>query len=313
MATHKMIWASAGGYYAIPNSLARGKIDELNGTERHTIMSMLSWCNDLGKCFPSYETIANAIGKSRATAIRVMKSLIEKGFVSKEERKKESVHGKISDTSNMYTINLFKLGLKSDGDRTDKIEKSEKSEKSESATKPSELGEFNNATRGVSSCNSKEESVNKSDDDDTCVEDILKTHLEKSELPEDNKNAIQNRILALIGTGKKIVNLPNYIKKAVQVEIENLKSGSNTSSQCSNSRSSMGQSRGNGNGYKGGKSNNYGKTKFHNFTQRDVSEDEINALWGISTSNKSSKSGKDTSNTSGTNEITEEMLKNAGW
>jgi Helix-turn-helix domain len=54
--------------------------------------------------FPSYETIAKLGRMSRRKAIYAVGSLIEKGLVTKETRLTTSKHGRIRNTSNLYTV-----------------------------------------------------------------------------------------------------------------------------------------------------------------------------------------------------------------
>jgi hypothetical protein len=54
--------------------------------------------------FPSYETIAKLGRMSRRKAIYAVSSLIEKGLVTKETRLTTSKHGRIRNTSNLYTV-----------------------------------------------------------------------------------------------------------------------------------------------------------------------------------------------------------------
>lgn len=54
--------------------------------------------------FPSYETIAKLGRMSRRKAIDAVSSLIEKGLLTKETRMTVTKHGRIRNTSNIYTI-----------------------------------------------------------------------------------------------------------------------------------------------------------------------------------------------------------------
>lgn len=57
--------------------------------------------NKTGKSFPSYDRIADEVHISKSSAIKAIKGLIEKGYVSKEIR---VIEGKQENTSNMYTL-----------------------------------------------------------------------------------------------------------------------------------------------------------------------------------------------------------------
>lgn len=228
-ATFKIAWEHTGGYYSLPNNLARGKVKDLNGTERHTIMSLLSFANKLGECFPSYQTIADAIDKSRSTVIRVIKSLVRKGYVSKKKRKRKDDNG---DTSNLYKVNLYKIGIKT---------------------------EIQNDTPPVPNCNSKEQSVKEDDDTYESMATTIQLLVNKSELSDNSKKLLTERVLNEIKKGRKIVNLEKYVDKAIRIELENEKVLEDINVQKPSKKSNMSKSKAN----KG----TYGLTSFHNFPQ----------------------------------------------
>jgi DNA-binding Lrp family transcriptional regulator len=76
--------------------------NELTVYEKMTYIVLCRFARD-GECFPSYETIAKRVGCSRQKAINVVKTLCEKGLISKVQRKNDEDEY----TSNIYYINGF--------------------------------------------------------------------------------------------------------------------------------------------------------------------------------------------------------------
>lgn len=77
-------------------------IDNFERYTKNEVMAYLviaRYANGDSQCFPSYKTIAEKMRCSRSTAITVINSLVEKGVLIKEERKKNG-----ENTSNLYTL-----------------------------------------------------------------------------------------------------------------------------------------------------------------------------------------------------------------
>jgi len=80
-------------------------MEELTIYEKMVYVVLRSYANSQDDtAFPSYETIAKKASMSKRKAIDCVEKLVKLGLLIKEERKKVSKNGKISPTSNLYTI-----------------------------------------------------------------------------------------------------------------------------------------------------------------------------------------------------------------
>lgn len=75
--------------------------EDLSAYEKLVYMVLCRYANNNDGAFPSYETIAKGASVSRATAIRTIKSLVEKNLVEKETRLKANSN---ENTSNIYYV-----------------------------------------------------------------------------------------------------------------------------------------------------------------------------------------------------------------
>ena len=94
--------ATAWQHHNIPN-----EIYEIGLTASQiAVYAYLSRCSNQGStAFPSYETIGRKSGTSRATAIRAVKALVEKGLIDKEVRKTDYDENK----TNIYIVRHDRL------------------------------------------------------------------------------------------------------------------------------------------------------------------------------------------------------------
>lgn len=80
-------------------------MEELTTHEKMVYIVLRSYANSQDDtAFPSYDTIAKKASMHRRTAIKCVEKLVKLGLLVKEERKKVNKNGKISPTSNLYTI-----------------------------------------------------------------------------------------------------------------------------------------------------------------------------------------------------------------
>jgi len=78
--------------------------DQTKGSERLVLLAFADMANDQGVCWPSYETVAKKANIDRRNVIKHVKSLIDKGLLSKKARFRKN--GKEMEyTSNYYIIN----------------------------------------------------------------------------------------------------------------------------------------------------------------------------------------------------------------
>ena len=75
--------------------------EDLNIYEKTVYIVIARYVNGENKAFPSYETIAKKGSMSKVQAMRVVKSLIEKGLIKKESRINKDNKGYTSD---LYTL-----------------------------------------------------------------------------------------------------------------------------------------------------------------------------------------------------------------
>ena len=79
-------------------------IDDIERFDKNDLLCYMVLCrfanNETGECYPSYKTIAEKMRVGVSTAIKAVKSLIDKGVVEVQQRKNENG----GDTSNLYTI-----------------------------------------------------------------------------------------------------------------------------------------------------------------------------------------------------------------
>lgn len=89
--------------FIVPTDILKVDLDIY---EKMVYIVLRSFCNghDNAVAFPSYKTIAELSSMSRAKAITVVQSLIDKGLISKEIRWDVSKNRKIRNTSNLYTL-----------------------------------------------------------------------------------------------------------------------------------------------------------------------------------------------------------------
>lgn len=75
--------------------------DDLTIYEKTVYIVIARYVNGENKAFPSYETIAKKGSMAKIQAVRVVKSLTQKGLLKKENRKNKDNKG---STSNLYTL-----------------------------------------------------------------------------------------------------------------------------------------------------------------------------------------------------------------
>lgn len=75
--------------------------EDLTIYEKTVYIVIARYVNGENKAFPSYETIAKKGSMAKVQAMRVVKSLIQKGLLKKEARKNKDNEG---STSNLYTL-----------------------------------------------------------------------------------------------------------------------------------------------------------------------------------------------------------------
>ena len=79
-------------------------IDDIERFDKNDLLCYMVLCrfanNETGECYPSYKTIAEKMRVGVSTAIKAIKSLIDKGVIEVQQRKNENG----GDTSNLYTI-----------------------------------------------------------------------------------------------------------------------------------------------------------------------------------------------------------------
>lgn len=85
--------------------------DQTKGSERLVLLALADSANDECSCWPAYSTIARKANISRIQAIRHIKTLCNKGLISKEHRTDPKKPAGNRQTSNMYTIHSGKLGV----------------------------------------------------------------------------------------------------------------------------------------------------------------------------------------------------------
>ena len=86
--------------------------EDLTIYEKTVYIVIARYVNSDNKAFPSYETIARKGSMAKVQAIRVVKSLTQKGLLKKEVRKNNRNGG---STSNLYTLLNPKLNNKTEG------------------------------------------------------------------------------------------------------------------------------------------------------------------------------------------------------
>lgn len=114
-------------------------IDNFEKYTKNEVMAYLviaRYANSDSQCFPSYKTIAEKMRCSRSTAISVINSLVEKGVLVKEERKKNG-----ENTSNLYTL----VGAEETREITEEVERI-RAEKRAKAEERKYLDEHQNVT-----------------------------------------------------------------------------------------------------------------------------------------------------------------------
>jgi len=76
-----------------------------NGTTKLILLCLANYADDKNSCFPSFKTICLISECSRATVIRALKKLEEKGFISINKRFQE-MQDSARQTSNIYQLNI---------------------------------------------------------------------------------------------------------------------------------------------------------------------------------------------------------------
>ena len=89
-------------YFQAPNGVFELP---LTNNEKLVMLYLLRCANNTGAAFPSYGTIGKKCSVNRRTAIRIIESLIEKGYIIKTTR--EIIH-------NNHTSNIYELVFPSD-------------------------------------------------------------------------------------------------------------------------------------------------------------------------------------------------------
>tara|TARA_R110000796_G_scaffold63092_1_gene145399 strand:- start:528 stop:1196 length:669 start_codon:yes stop_codon:yes gene_type:complete len=76
-----------------------------NGTTKLILLCLANYADDKNLCFPSFKTICSISECSRATVIRTLKKLEEKGFITINKRFQE-MQDSARQTSNIYELNM---------------------------------------------------------------------------------------------------------------------------------------------------------------------------------------------------------------
>ena len=87
-------------YSQIPNHIIDS--EDLKVNEKMILVYLYRCGNQGNAIFPSYNTIAKKCGISRSTTIRAIKSLIDKGAVIKQQRRKSNSY---ENAANLYILN----------------------------------------------------------------------------------------------------------------------------------------------------------------------------------------------------------------
>lgn len=79
---------------------------KLSMSERMVMIILYSYTNaHTNTAFPSYQTIADRAAITRSAAIQIVKRLISKEYIIKQENfRKSKAEGKMEQTSNLYTL-----------------------------------------------------------------------------------------------------------------------------------------------------------------------------------------------------------------
>ena len=93
------------GFTKIKNNLI---VSSLSSNQFRILCYLIARSKD-GECFPSIGTMSKEINISKSTILRTLESLIEKSYITREQR----TTGKGKITSNLYTINENYLTKKS--------------------------------------------------------------------------------------------------------------------------------------------------------------------------------------------------------
>ncbi|MCL5070382.1 MAG: helix-turn-helix domain-containing protein [Actinobacteria bacterium] len=92
--------------------------DDLTIYEKTVYIVIARYVNGENKAFPSYETIAKKGSMAKVQAMRVVKSLTQKGLLKKENRKNKDNKG---STSNLYTLLNPKSKNKDNNDKKEGV------------------------------------------------------------------------------------------------------------------------------------------------------------------------------------------------
>lgn len=85
-------------------SFRSDKAHDLNMSERMLVMTLCSFANKDGECWPTRKELARVTGGSLATIKRLLKALSDKGYIVITHRKTDSG----DFTSNFYKLNIEK-------------------------------------------------------------------------------------------------------------------------------------------------------------------------------------------------------------
>lgn len=80
------------------------RVNDLNATERMVMISLCSYADNTGRCWPSHNEIARTSGASVASVKRCLSKLSKLGYIEVSNRG----DGKGRITTNMYQINIEK-------------------------------------------------------------------------------------------------------------------------------------------------------------------------------------------------------------
>ena len=86
------------------------KAHDLNMSERMLVISLCSYANKDGFCWPSHKELSRVSGGSVSTVKRLLKSLEDKGYITIEQRRDSA--GDL--TTCLYRINIRKSEPKTD-------------------------------------------------------------------------------------------------------------------------------------------------------------------------------------------------------
>ena len=80
-------------------AMAKAVEIKLPTKEKFVLIMLANYADESGKCWPAVQTLANDTGLSTATVKRALKSLIDRGIVSRAQRRKGNIK-----TSSIYSL-----------------------------------------------------------------------------------------------------------------------------------------------------------------------------------------------------------------